>query len=63
VISNIESKIESKKFLPFWWMAAVEICLIITAIWALAESKYIESILIVILIELRDIVWQLRTGN
>jgi hypothetical protein len=54
-------KIDATKRLPFWWMAAVELGLFAAAAHFLYSGQYADALLAVILIELRDVAWQLKS--
>ena len=52
---------DGMKLPAFWWYAAVELCLIATALYNLSNGNVLECISIFILIEVREI--NSKTGN
>lgn len=54
---------EVRKPLPIWWMAGVEVALLAAAVWFIFDGKYLEAISIAVLVEIRDISWQVKRRN
>ena len=47
--------------LPKWWMILVEILLSVIAIYFICNGNYAEALLSIILLEIRDISWSMKT--
>lgn len=55
--------VNTEKKLPFWWMAAIEIVLFAVIVYSLYDEKYVEALLTALLIEVRQISWQMKSAD